>query len=228
VRFGAETTYVANGTSLREPKPPHKLQEWGLMPEEYILFLGRFSREKNCHQLIEAFARIETTTKLVLAGGFSYNDDYARQLQANQSERIVFLPYVSGQDLDELLTHCMFFVLPSDLEGLSLALLEAMGAARCVLTSDIPENRELVDGAGFTFRHGNVDDLERMLRQLIADPHARRASGRLAQERVRGEYQWDQITAQIEAVYLQTLGWSGHKKRVTSAHQDRSNQNNVA
>jgi len=228
VRYGTETTYIANGTSLREPKPPHKLQEWNLQPDEYVLFLGRFSREKNCHQLIEAFARIQTRAKLVLAGGFSYHDDYETELRALASERIVFLNYVSGSDLDVLLTHSMFFVLPSDLEGLSLALLEAMGAARCVLTSDIPENRELVDGAGFTFRRGDVDDLERMLRRLIADPDARRASGRLAQERVLEQYQWDQITAQIEAVYLQALGKNVYKKRATSAHQDRNGKNKVA
>ena len=33
------------------------------------------------------------------------------------------------------------------------------GRRRCVVTSDIPENRELVDGAGFTFRRGDVEDL---------------------------------------------------------------------
>ena len=48
----------------------------------------------------------------------------------------------------------MLFVLPSDLEGLSLALLDAMGAGLCVLASDIPENREAVEDAGFTFRQG--------------------------------------------------------------------------
>ena len=52
--------------------------------------------------------------------------------------------------MDELLTNAMLFVLPSDLEGLSLALLDAMGAGVCVLASDIPENREVVDGSGFT------------------------------------------------------------------------------
>jgi glycosyltransferase involved in cell wall biosynthesis len=62
------------------------------------------------------------------------------------------LDWTSGEALDELLTNAMLFVLPSDLEGLSLALLDAMGAGLCVLTSNVPENREVVDGAGFTFR----------------------------------------------------------------------------
>ena len=45
-----------------------------------MLFLGRFSPEKGCHVLIEAFERIETDLKLVLAGGASYCDAYTRDV----------------------------------------------------------------------------------------------------------------------------------------------------
>jgi len=49
----------------------------------------------------------------------------------------VFSAWISGEALDKLLTNAMILVLPSDLEGLSLALLDAMGAGLCVLTSDV-------------------------------------------------------------------------------------------
>ncbi|PYX55832.1 MAG: hypothetical protein DMG73_16435, partial [Acidobacteria bacterium] len=52
----------------------------------------------------------------------------------------------------------------------------------CVLASDIPENRELVDGAGFTFQRGNVADLERMIRLLLAESQVRKEAARAAQE----------------------------------------------
>ena len=97
----------------------------------------------------------------------------------------------SGDDLEELLTNAMLFVLPSDLEGLYLALLDAMGAGVCVLTSDVPENREVVDDAGFTFKRGDIDDLERMLRMLIANPKLRQAAARNAQKRVQANYLWE-------------------------------------
>ena len=93
------------------------------------------------------------------------------------------LDWVSGEALDELLTNAMLFVLPSDMEGLSLALLDAMGAGVCVLASDIPENRELVEGAGFTFRHGDREDLERMLRLLISEPEVRKAAASKAEKK---------------------------------------------
>jgi glycosyltransferase involved in cell wall biosynthesis len=100
----------------------------------------------------------------------------------------------------------MIFVLPSDLEG-SLALLDAMGVGLCVLTSDVPENREVVDGAGFTFQRGNASDLADRLRFLLANPAVRQAAGRTAKRRIEEQYQWQKITQDIERTYFQLMGW---------------------
>jgi glycosyltransferase involved in cell wall biosynthesis len=123
------------------------------------------------------------------------------------------LDWLSGDVLEELLTNAMLFVLPSDLEGMSLALLGAMGAKVCVLTSDIPENCEAVEGAGFTFKAGDVHDLERMLRLLISDAEVRAAAGCAGQQRVRERYLWPQIAEQIEEVYLRLLGQEAARQR---------------
>ncbi len=203
---GAEPFYVPNGGLLRERNQPRKILEWGLEPGRYVLFLGRFSPEKGCHLLVEAFERIETDAKLVMAGASSYCDDYSRELSTHASERIRMLDWVSGDTLDELLTNAMIFVLPSDMEGLSLALLDAMGAGLCVLTSDVPENREAIEGAGFSFKAGDASDLEDRLRFLIANPAVREAAGKNARRRIEEQYQWQQIAETIEKVYLETLG----------------------
>jgi glycosyltransferase involved in cell wall biosynthesis len=115
----------------------------------------------------------------------------------------LFLDWVYGQALDELLTNAALFVLPSDLEGLSLSLLDAMGAALCVLTSDIPENREVIQDAGFTFQPGDAADLARMLQLLLSDGRARALAGRKAQARIRKHYLWPGIVAQIAHSYLE-------------------------
>ncbi len=207
-RHQCDTIYVSNGATPIVRRAPERLREWELSPADYVLFLGRFSPEKNCHLLLEAFQRIRTNAKLVFAGGSSHSDSYVQSLRRYESDRIRFLPWVSGSDLEELISNAALFVLPSDLEGLSLALLDAMAAGVCVLTSDIPENREVVSDVGFMFRRGDVDDLERMLDLLLHNPELRRGSGMRGQKRIREKYQWPEIAREVEKVYYGVLGWA--------------------
>ncbi len=232
-----DTVYVPNGATPVLRRPGRQLLEWDLVPDNYILFLGRFSPEKNCHLLIDAFKnqafeklafenqafenraieKLDTSMKLVLAGGSngasSHSDAYAESLRRHASDRIRFLPWVSGSDLEELLANAALFVLPSELEGLSLALLDAMAAGVCVLTSDIPENKEVVENAGYTFCSGDQADLERMLHVLIHNPELRRQSAARARRRIDGQYLWPAIARSIEATYYDVLGWSRNEER---------------
>jgi glycosyltransferase involved in cell wall biosynthesis len=203
--YRRHTIYVPNGASSVKQSAPTKLSQWGLLPDHYVLFLGRFSPEKNCHLLIEAFEHLRTEMKLVLAGGSSHSDGYIKNLRRRQSDRVLFLPWMSGDDLAQLLSNAALFVLPSDLEGLSLALLDAMAAGVCVLASDIPENKEVVSGAGYTFRRGDRADLERMLDMLVRNPGLRRQAARRAKQRVQAEYSWPAIARLIEKGYYEVL-----------------------
>ena len=156
----------------------------------------------------------------MLAGGSSHSDAYVKVLRQHQSDRVRVLDWVSGDALDELLTNAMLFVLPSDLEGLSLALLDAMGAGVCVLASDVPENCEIVEGSGFTFRHGDLNDLQRMLQLLISDPEVRKAAATKAREKVWEHYLWGQVAKATEGVYLELADRKAQPK-FASAHGTR-------
>jgi len=204
-RYGRPTIYIPNGASLRTKRTPKRLGEWNLTPQSYILYLGRFSPEKNCHLLIDAFQRIPTEMKLVLAGGSSHSDEYVDSLRRHESEQIRLLPWVSGEDLDELLSNAAVFVLPSDLEGLSLALLDAMAAGVCVLTSDIPENQELVAGVGFTFKAGDRLDLTHQLELLIRNPDLRQQLAAKAEQQIHEHYLWPNIARSIAKTYYKIL-----------------------
>ena len=206
LNYGIDATYVPNGATFRNRSGAAYLKQWNLESDNYILFAGRLSPEKNCQLLIDAYESLATSAKLVFAGGASHSAAYEDSLRRRASDRVVFTDWVAGDALSELLTNAALFVLPSDLEGLSLALLDAMGAGTCVLTSDIPENREVVEGVGFTFRAGDVADLARMLDLLLSHERVRTAAARLARERVREQYQWPRIAQEIGAVYEGLLG----------------------
>ena len=215
-RYGKKCAYVPNGTRIRERQIGDYLESIGLRPDGYALFLGRFSPEKNCHLLIQAFEKLDTPMKLVLAGGSSHTDDYVARLREHHSERIRILDWISGAALNEILTNAAVFVLPSDLEGMSLALLDAMGAAVCVLASDVPENAEALGDAGFTFLTGDAADLQRMLGRLLSDSILRANIGWRAQARVRGNYLWEQAATQMKAVYASL---SGPSQRTAAAQR---------
>src|SRR5205823_13123589 len=73
--------------------------------------------------------------------------------------------------------------------------------------SDIPENLEIVEGSGFTFRHGDRNDLERMLRLLISEPKIRKAAADKARETVWKHYLWSRVRSEEHTSELQSLAY---------------------
>lgn len=200
-RYRKRCVYIPNGAQIHSRRFGEYLHAFGLEADNYILFLGRFTPEKNCHLLIEAFEQLNTPMKLVLAGGSSHTDAYVAELRKHDSDRVKVLNWLAGDALEEVLTNAALFVLPSDMEGMSLALLDAMGAGLCVLTSDVPENVETIADAGFTFKAGDVRDLTKMLELVLSSATLRKNSGHRAQERIRENYLWETVAQQTSSVY---------------------------
>ena len=103
--------------------------------------------------------------------------------------------------LVELFSNAYCFVQPSENEGLSIALLEAMSYGRVIVVSDIPENVEAANGCGLIFENKNVKDLADKLQYLINNPQLIQAMGDSGKEVVDREYNWDSIADEILKVY---------------------------
>src|SRR4030042_3597995 len=126
-----------------------------------MLFVGRLVPEKGCHYLIKAFMKLQTDKKLVIVGGSSHSDAYVDKLHQMGDDRVIFTGYVYDDRLEELFTNAYIYVLPSNVEGLQISLLEAMSYGICVLSSDIPDNVEILQQSkngliGFTFKQGEL------------------------------------------------------------------------
>ncbi|MCR5674598.1 MAG: glycosyltransferase family 4 protein [Lachnospiraceae bacterium] len=174
-----------------------------------ILSLCRLVPEKGLHYLVEAFRGMDTNCRLVIAGGSGGTDDYAEELYklAAGDDRIIFTGFVKGELLEELLTNAMVFCQASDVEGMALSLLEAMGYGRCCLVSDIPENLEVVtalDGSlvAETFTHSDPYSLREQLTALLPDKERRAKLGDLARQHVRNQIGWDKAVEETEELYL--------------------------
>jgi glycosyltransferase involved in cell wall biosynthesis len=206
---GCETTFIPNGTTLPVPRPAKKILPLGLTPGKYILFVGRLVPEKGVHYLCEAFQGIQSDMKLALAGGMSFSQDYVDLLKRYESDRIRLLDYMYGEALEELWSNAYLVVQPSTMEGLSIALLEALSYGRCVLLSDIPENLEVADGVSVSFRSKDVADLKDKLQMLIARPDVVKQFEGRARDHIRDQYSWDKVTESTETLYRSQLAARG-------------------
>jgi glycosyltransferase involved in cell wall biosynthesis len=198
-------TYIPNGTVLPHVREAEKIREMGIEPGNYILFVGRLVPEKGCHYLLDAYRKLDTDLELIVAGGTSFSTDYVDSLHGKGGDRVRFLGYVYGDVLDELYSNARIFVLPSDIEGLPIALLEAMSFGNCCLTSDIAENLEVIGDCGATFKQGDADDLADKLQLLLSNPERCEAMGDRSRRHVLETYDWDGVTLHTEAIYYSLL-----------------------
>lgn len=201
--YDRETVLIPNGVTKPLTREVDQINDqFGLTKDDYILFLGRLVPEKGIHYLIDAFRKNDTDKKLVIAGGLSDSDTYGAQLKSKAAgdERILFTGFIQGRVLEELYSNAYIYVLPSDLEGMPLSLLEAMSYGNCCVVSDIAECADVVEDKAYIFPKGNVDELAKCLQNLCADSAAvetMKASAAF----VCGKYNWDDVTNRTLELY---------------------------
>ena len=202
--YGRKTAFIPNGVNKPEIYEPEQIKEkYGLDKDGYILYLGRLVPEKGEHYLIEAFKNVDTDKKLVIAGGASDTDDYMKKLKklATGDERIIFTGFVQGRLLEELYSNAYVYVLPSDLEGMPLSLLEAMSYGNCCLVSDIAECAEVVEDKAVTFKKSDVADLNEKLQKLCDDEQLVQKYKSEATDFICEKYNWDAVVDKTLELY---------------------------
>jgi glycosyltransferase involved in cell wall biosynthesis len=205
--YGRETVYIPNApASFPESDPNFSYgKKLGLDQERYILYVGRLVPEKRPDLLIEAFNTLKPAEwKLVFAGGVSDTKSFtANLLEKGARERdVVFAGELWGARLAEIVRGAGLFVLPSDLEGLPLAMLEAMQEGVPVVGSNIPPHQQLIGrDRGMLFEAGNLDSCIRTLDWAIRHPEARATMAKNAQRYVQLNYSWTRITEETLSLY---------------------------
>lgn len=202
--YNRKTHFIANGVTKPEIKGDSLIREkYNLKKDGYIAFIARLVPEKGLHYLIEAYKKLDTDKKLVIAGGSSNSNDYKKQVieMAGDDERILFTDFIQGEELEEMYSNAYIYVLPSDVEGMAISLLEAMSYGNCCVVSDIPENIEVVEDKAISFKKGNIEDLREKLEFLINNEEYVKRYKSLSREYICRKYNWDITTAKTLEVY---------------------------
>jgi glycosyltransferase involved in cell wall biosynthesis len=202
--YRRECVYIPNGVTRPKKVEANEITNlYGLKQDNYILYLGRLVPEKGIKRLINSYKKLKTDKKLVIAGGSSDSVSYFEELKelAEGDDRIIFTGFVQGEKLEELYSNAYIYVLPSDLEGMPLSLLEAMSYGNCCLTSDIPECLAVIGHHGVTFKKGDVEDLTEKI-QLLCDDTDTVAKYKLeSADYICEKYNWDDVTAETLCLY---------------------------
>ena len=212
--YRKDTAVIPNGYGINYDPGAQELAAWGLKKKKYILSVCRLIPHKGIHYLIDAFKQLEdagempTEVKLVIVGSGFHTDVYEQQLRDMSRDRpnIIFTGTQSGQALAQLYSHACVFVQPSESEGLSISLLEAMGCGTAPLVSSIAENMEPLQGLGFSFTTRSVEDLKNRLSEVLHDSAGAEAMGKKVRALAEREYNWDSIAERYLRLYEELLG----------------------
>jgi glycosyltransferase involved in cell wall biosynthesis len=211
--YKQDCEYIPTAADIKDFASPKLICEMGIRPRKYVLFAARLVPEKGAHYLIEAFRRLATDHSLIIAGEAPTSGGYGERLveMAKGDERIRFIGRVQGSLLEELFSNAAVFAQPSEIEGLSIGLIEGMSYGTPCLASDIPENREVVGEAGVLFRNKDVDDLERRLNWVLLNGAATSELAAHGKQRVQELFTWERVVDQLEALY-QRVAYDASKR----------------
>ncbi|MDZ7957335.1 MAG: glycosyltransferase family 4 protein [Aulosira sp. DedQUE10] len=223
--YGKQSVYIPNAAATYGTSDPSFAygRSLGLTPGRYILFLGRLVPEKCPDLLVEAFKQLKPQGwKLVLAGGVSDTRTFSAKLleQVANDRDIVFAGELQGSRLWEIVRGTGLFALPSNLEGLPLAMLEAMSETIPIIASDIPPHQQLISSnRGVLFRAGNLDSFVEQMDWAINHPQEMKLMAENAQRYLQLHYSWERIAADNLNLYetlLNSPNKQAGKKLVTT------------
>jgi glycosyltransferase involved in cell wall biosynthesis len=190
----APTATIPNGADTERGFRPEAREAWrrtrGFAADEFLVAsVARFEPQKNPLGLIDSFARAfagRPEARLVMAGEGSLLEPARRRAADLGVERRV---YFNGLcvDVAELLSACDLFVLASDWEGSSVAVIEAMAARLPVVATAVGGVAELVEAGvtGTLVPAGDRAALAAAMAEMAGDAEQRRDFGEAGARKAR-------------------------------------------
>ncbi len=193
----------------------------GLFEGSYIVFLGRLVPEKCPDLLVKAFLQLKCPGwKLVLVGGISDTKEFTASLLKTVSANsdIIMAGELWGARKAEIIRGAGLFVLPSNVEGLPLAMLEAMREGIPVVASDIAPHQQLIGTSrGILFRNGSIDSCVNKLEWAIQNYRELSKLALNAQNHVKKHYSWQYISTEHLRLYKDLVESNQPKQPVLQA-----------
>lgn len=170
----------------------------------YLLYIGNVQPRKNIQGLIKAYQQLRSNTKhdyqLVIAGAKAWLvDEVMKEIGDSYREDIIFTGRFEDAELTPLLWGADLFVLPSFYEGFGLPILEAMACGVPTIVSNTPSLVEVGGEASLSFDPHSIDDMAKVLDNIISNSKLREKMRKLGLKRV-DQFSWNRCAKETIAV----------------------------
>jgi glycosyltransferase involved in cell wall biosynthesis len=204
-QYGAASVFIPYGTTTQKPQSREVLDELGLAPGEYFLYVSRLEPENNAYLVVKAFENVRTPKRLVIVGDAPYAAEYKKKVRATTDSRILFPGAIYGDGYRQLQAHACCYIHATEVGGAHPALIEAMGQGNIIIANGTPENSEVLDAAGVIYRKNDLDDLIRCLQDVADHAEKYAALKTAALERARATYSWDSVINRYEQLFREVI-----------------------
>ena len=205
-QYNKETEYISYGARITGPIPPGEaMSKNGLLPRKFILYVSRLEPENNAHVVIAAYEKVKSDLPLVIVGDAPYSKKYISELKSTKDKRVKFLGGIFGDGYFELLANALLYIHGNEVGGTNPSLLQAMASGNCVIANGVNFNIEVIGDSGVWFKHNDVESLAEKIQYLLDNPKEIEKYQKLAVERIRASYNWDEVVDLTENLMRRLL-----------------------
>ncbi len=189
------------------------LTKYGIK-KDYILFVGRKSKQKGIEHLINAISLMKNNIQIVLCLGKADSDEYDRSIKdklLKLNRDIVIIEnkdtYIK-EEIISLYSHAMLIIVPSIYEPFGLVNIEAMACETPVIANNTGGMKDIIknEETGFLVNAENSQLFAHKIDTLLAAPLHLKKIGKKAREDMIERYDWRVIAQQYCSIYKNLLG----------------------
>lgn len=173
----------------------------------HLVFVSNHIERKGIVELTESIDRLQEDGpqfRATIAGSGPLSHHATEVADAHES--VEYVGFVSEERKRELLGEGSIFVLPTQAEGLPIAVLEAMAGSNAIVSTDVGSIPSIVDNAnGALVAPGDVDELTDTLEGLLSDPVMIERMGRVSRRRIEESYAWPDIVDELLSLYAHAM-----------------------
>lgn len=208
-----DVVYLAAAKHFIKKTPDKNLIKRFDLPQEFLLYVGDATWNKNLPSLIKAMNN--TSHSLVIAGSAFVNKDYDKsnpwnkdlheaQVLAQSNKNIFPLGFVPDEDLVALYNSASALLMPSLYEGFGLPILEAMQSGCPVITSRKGSIEEIADSAAYFVDPNSIDDIKKGIDEVMSKKELREALSKKGLEQAK-KFDWNETAKKTFEVYQKVL-----------------------